>query len=115
MQKLNYVHEDPMAAGLVNFAEEYKYTSAKFYLEGIDEFDMITHYSSNWFFCSLFERYAGPLAVKPDGGKKFLNTRSIFHLRILLDAKTTDAVIRNFEKSLVRQQIGCLLYTSRCV
>jgi REP element-mobilizing transposase RayT len=47
MQKLEYIHENPVTAALVNFAEEYKYSSAKFYLEGIDEFDMITHYTSN--------------------------------------------------------------------
>ena len=47
LQKLEYIHENPVAAGLVNFAEEYKYSSAKFYLQGIDEFDMITHYTGN--------------------------------------------------------------------
>jgi len=47
LQKLEYIHENPVAAGLVNLAEEYKYSSAKFYLEGIDEFGIITHYSGN--------------------------------------------------------------------
>ena len=28
-------------------AKEYKYSSAKFYQEGIDEFNMITHYTGN--------------------------------------------------------------------
>lgn len=47
LQKLEYIHENPVTAGLVNFAEEYKYSSAKFYNDGTDEFDMITHYSGN--------------------------------------------------------------------
>ena len=45
MQKLEYIPENPVAAGWVKFAEEYKYSSAKFYQEGIDEFNMITHYT----------------------------------------------------------------------
>ncbi len=47
MQKLQYIHQNPVKAGLVNFAEAYKYSSAKFYLTGIDEFNFITHYSGN--------------------------------------------------------------------
>ena len=47
LQKLEYIHQNPVAAGLVKFAEEYKYSSAKFYLKGRDEFNMITHYSGN--------------------------------------------------------------------
>ena len=47
MQKLEYIHNNPVTAGLVNFAEEYKYSSAKFYLLDIDEFNIITHYSGN--------------------------------------------------------------------
>ena len=63
LQKLEYIHQNPVAAGLVNFAEEYKYSSAKFYLEGRDEFNMITHYSGNWLICcSFFDVYVLPLA-----------------------------------------------------
>ena len=47
MQKLQYIHDNAIAAGLVSFAEEYKYSSAKFYLSGIDEFNILTHYSGN--------------------------------------------------------------------
>ena len=47
MQKLGYIHNNAVAAGLVSFAEEYKYSSAKFYLMGIDEFNIVTHYSGN--------------------------------------------------------------------
>ena len=35
---------------LVQFAEEYKYSFAKFYLEGVTKFNMITHYTGNWLF-----------------------------------------------------------------
>ena len=47
LQKLEYIHQNPVAAGLVTFAEEYKYSSAKFYMDGTDVFNMITHYSGN--------------------------------------------------------------------
>ena len=47
MQKLEYIHQNPVIAGLVNFAEAYKYSSAKFYHLDIDEFNFITHYSGN--------------------------------------------------------------------
>jgi len=33
---LEYIHENPVAPGLVNFAAKSKFSSAKFYLEGID-------------------------------------------------------------------------------
>jgi REP element-mobilizing transposase RayT len=47
LQKFDYIHENPVVAGLVNYAEDYKYSSARFYITGIDEFHMITHYSGN--------------------------------------------------------------------
>lgn len=47
MQKLEYIHQNPVAAGLVNFADEYHYSSAKFYEHGINVFDFITHFSGN--------------------------------------------------------------------
>ena len=47
LQKLEYIHENAVAAGLGKFAEDYKYSSAKFYIKGIDEFNMITHYRGN--------------------------------------------------------------------
>ncbi|MBK8608516.1 MAG: transposase [Chitinophagaceae bacterium] len=47
MQKLDYIHENPVSAGLVTNPEDYKYSSAKFYELGIDEFDFITHYSGS--------------------------------------------------------------------
>ena len=47
LQKFDYIHENPVVAGLVTYAEDYKYSSAKFYTAGIDEFNMVTHYSGN--------------------------------------------------------------------
>jgi hypothetical protein len=56
MQKLDYIpvrtalagrHENPVKAGLVKNAEEYHYSSAEFYHNGRDSFNMLTHYSGN--------------------------------------------------------------------
>ncbi len=47
MQKIQYIHQNPVKSGLVIFAEAYKYSSAKFYLTGTDEFNFITHYSGS--------------------------------------------------------------------
>ncbi len=47
IQKLNYIHQNPVIAGLVLYAELYKYSSAKFYQSGIDEFSFIAHYNGN--------------------------------------------------------------------
>ena len=44
IQKLNYIHQNPVIAGLVSFEEDYKYSSAKFYHTGINEFKFLTHY-----------------------------------------------------------------------
>ena len=43
-QKLNYIHQNPVKAGLSKFPEEYYYSSAKFYETGIDDFGFITHF-----------------------------------------------------------------------
>jgi REP element-mobilizing transposase RayT len=43
-QKLKYLHENPVRAGICKFAEEYKYSSASFYKRGIDNWDFLTHY-----------------------------------------------------------------------
>ncbi len=47
MQKLNYIHQNPVAARLVPNPEDYKYSSAKFYELGIYEFGFIIHFSGN--------------------------------------------------------------------
>ena len=44
MQKFDYIHCNPVKAGLCNLPEEYKYSSAKFYETGVDTFGFITHF-----------------------------------------------------------------------
>ena len=44
-QKLDYIHQNPVAAGLCNNAEEYTYSSASFYEVGEDCFNMLEHYA----------------------------------------------------------------------
>ena len=40
-QKLEYIHDNPVNAGLCKYPEEYKYSSAKFYETGFDSFDIL--------------------------------------------------------------------------
>lgn len=47
IQKLEYIYSNPVKAGLCKHPEEYQYSSARFYFEGNDQFDMLTHYSGN--------------------------------------------------------------------
>lgn len=47
IQKLEYIHNNPVKAGLCSYPEKYKYSSARFYQLGIDEFEIVTHYSVN--------------------------------------------------------------------
>lgn len=46
-QKLEYVHYNPLQHKwqLVQYPEDYKYSSARFYETGIDEFGLLTHYA----------------------------------------------------------------------
>jgi putative transposase len=44
MQKLEYIHYNPVKAGLTANPEDYFYSSAKFYTNSVDEFSMLTHY-----------------------------------------------------------------------
>jgi putative transposase len=46
-QKLEYIHYNPVRAGLCAVPEEYHYSSAKFYYDGTDSFGMLKHYSGN--------------------------------------------------------------------
>jgi len=46
-QKLEYIHYNPVKAGLCVNPEDYYYSSARFYQEGIDDFGILTHYSGN--------------------------------------------------------------------
>ena len=41
-QKIDYIHENPVKAGLCKYPEEYKYSSAKYYELGIDEFGLFS-------------------------------------------------------------------------
>ncbi len=43
MQKIRYIHENPVRAGLCSFPIEYKYSSALFYHTGIDNWGFLTH------------------------------------------------------------------------
>ncbi len=42
-QKLEYIHNNPVTAGLFILPEEYYYSSAKFYATGIDNFGMLIY------------------------------------------------------------------------
>jgi REP element-mobilizing transposase RayT len=44
VQKLKYIHENPVRAGLCNYPEDYKYSSALLYKTGIDNWGFLTHY-----------------------------------------------------------------------
>ena len=46
MQKLNYIHQNPVKAGICKYAEEYKFSSALFYEKNIDSFEFLEHYKS---------------------------------------------------------------------
>ena len=47
MQKREYIHDNPVRAGLVINSEDYYYSSASFYHNGVDPFNILTHYSRN--------------------------------------------------------------------
>ena len=44
IQKLNYIHYNPVRAGLCSLPEEYKYSSANFYSCGEDQFGILEDY-----------------------------------------------------------------------
>jgi putative transposase len=44
LQKLNYIHNNPVRAGICSLPYEYKYSSARFYETGIDNWGFLTHY-----------------------------------------------------------------------
>ncbi len=43
-QKLDYIHWNPVRAGICKLPEEYKYSSALFYHNGIDNWGFLTHH-----------------------------------------------------------------------
>ncbi|MDB5202805.1 MAG: transposase [Ferruginibacter sp.] len=44
LQKLVYIHDNPVKAGLCKTAETYYYSSAAFYQDGSDVFKILSHY-----------------------------------------------------------------------
>ena len=43
-QKLNYIHQNPVRSGLCVLPEDYWFSSARYYITGVDDFDMIMHF-----------------------------------------------------------------------
>jgi putative transposase len=43
MQKINYIHQNPVRAGFCSIAEDYRYSSALLYQAGVDEWGFVTH------------------------------------------------------------------------
>ena len=44
-QKVDYIHNNPVKAGLCTYPEEYVYSSAKYYLNAVDTFNFLSHYN----------------------------------------------------------------------
>ena len=44
-QKVDYIHNNPVAAGLCELPEQYNFSSAKYYYDGVDAWRMLTHYN----------------------------------------------------------------------
>ena len=44
-QKLEYIHYNPVKAGLCKYPEQYKYSSAGFYLNGNDDTGLLEHWA----------------------------------------------------------------------
>ena len=44
LQKLEYIHFNPVKAGICLYPEDYHFSSALFYENGLDQFKMLTHY-----------------------------------------------------------------------
>lgn len=42
-QKLDYIHYNPVKAGICELPEQYDYSSAQYYLNGSDRFNFLTH------------------------------------------------------------------------
>ncbi|MCD6063078.1 MAG: transposase [Flavipsychrobacter sp.] len=44
VQKLSYIHQNPVRAGMCSDMIEYHHSTARFYETGVDDFGFITHY-----------------------------------------------------------------------
>ncbi len=47
IQKLEYIHYNPVRAELCEKPEDYHYSSAKFYHDGTNSFEILKHFSGN--------------------------------------------------------------------
>ena len=45
LQKLEYIHQNPVSAGLCRYPEEYKYSSAGFYYKNRKDWDFLVHFN----------------------------------------------------------------------
>jgi len=46
-QKIDYMHFNPVKAGLCKYPEDYKYSSARYYELNMDEWGFLTHYEDH--------------------------------------------------------------------
>ena len=46
-QKLEYIHDNPVRAGLCKLPDDYHYSSARFYHDGSNSFNMLTRFTGN--------------------------------------------------------------------
>ena len=44
-QKIDYIHNNPITAGLCELPEQYPFSSARYYHDGVDEWKILTHYN----------------------------------------------------------------------
>ena len=47
LQKLDYIHNNPVRTGMTDIPSDYKYSSSGFYLEQPDAWTFLTHYSEH--------------------------------------------------------------------
>jgi len=45
-QKLDYIHSNPVVAGLCSYPEDYKYSSASLYIKASSDWSFLTHYNT---------------------------------------------------------------------
>jgi putative transposase len=47
IQKLEYIHYNPVKAGMCHLPEDYHYSCARFHFDGSNSFNMLTHFTEN--------------------------------------------------------------------
>ncbi|HEX8334087.1 MAG TPA: hypothetical protein VF622_15815 [Segetibacter sp.] len=45
-QKMDYIHLNPVVAGICKFPEDYNYSSAAFYINAVNKWSFLTHYKA---------------------------------------------------------------------